>query len=90
MKKAATLRTLARNLKAAAVKVPKAVKNCPTDAKTPRTRCGRHSELPTDTDWSKIRYGVFDAMKGDRGNNKAICAAIAEVAHSKKLVSVIS
>lgn len=85
MKNTVSLRTLASDLKAAAVKVPKAVKNCPKGAKTPRSWCGRHSELPTDTDWSKIRYGAFDAMKGDRGNNKAICAAIAEAAHSKKL-----
>ena len=84
MKNTAALRTLARNLKAAAVKVPKAVKNYPKVAKMPRTWCGGHSELPTDTDWSKIRYGVFDAMKGDKGNNKAICAAIAEAAHNKK------
>lgn len=85
MKNTAALRTLARDLKVAAVKVPKAVKNCPKNAKAPRSWCGRHSELPTDADWSKIRYGVFDAMKGDRGNNKAICAAIAEAAHNKKL-----
>lgn len=81
-KNTAELRNLAKNLKASAVKVSKAVKNCPKNAKMHRE--GRHNVLPTDTDWSKLHYGVFDAMKGDRGDNRAVCAALVQLKHSKK------
>lgn len=80
----AALKNLAKNLKASAVKVPKSVKLCPKVSKLPRTWCGGHSELPTDTDWSKVRYGIFDAVKRDRGDNRALCAAIAQASHNRK------
>lgn len=83
-KNTAELRNLAKNLKASAVKVRKSVAKCPKVGRVPKGWCGCHSELPTDTDWSKIRYGVFDAMKKDRGDNRAIVAAVAEMKHNKK------
>lgn len=83
-KNTAELRNLARNLKASAVKVRKSVANCPKVGRVPKGWCGCHSDLPTDTKWEKIRYGVFDAMKRDRGDNRAVVAAVVQMKHNKK------
>ena len=80
-KNAAELRNLAKNLKAAAVKVQKSVVSNRKAYKV-KGWCGRHSELPTDTNWKKIHYGVFDAMKRDRGDNRAVVAAVFQMKKS--------
>ena len=76
-KNAAELHNLAKNLKAAAVTVQKSVVS---RRKAYRVKgwCGRHSGLPTDTKWEKVRYGVFDAVKRDRGDNRTVVAAVDE------------
>lgn len=85
MKKNAELRNIAKNLKAAAVKVPKAMVAASKIIQPVRKSwIGRHSELPTDTRWNKIRFGVFDAVKGDRGDNRAICAAAVQLVKNRK------
>ena len=85
MKKNAELRAIAKNLKAIAVKPRKAAVACAKLAQpVVKTWCGRHSELPTDTRWNKIRFGVFDAVKGDRGDNRAICAAAVQFVKNRK------
>lgn len=74
-----SLKSLARNLKKAAVKVPKCVLLCPKGSTVATSWCGRQGALPTDTKWDKIRYGVFDAVKRDRGDNRALLAAMAQL-----------
>jgi hypothetical protein len=83
MKNTAALRNLAKNLKAAAVKIRKSVAACPKVSFVNKNWCGKHSELPTDTKWSKIKFGVFDAVKGDRGDNRAIVAGVHEMMSKK-------
>lgn len=80
-KNAAELHNLAKNLKAAAVKVQKSVVS---RRKAYRVKgwCGRHSGLPTDTKWEKVHYGVFDAVKRDRGDNRAVVAAVFQMKKS--------
>ena len=80
-KNAAELHNLAKNLKAAAVTVQKSVVS---RRKAYRVKgwCGRHSGLPTDTKWEKVHYGVFDAMKRDRGDNRAVVAAVFQMKKS--------
>jgi hypothetical protein len=82
-KNAIALRSIAKDLKASAVKVRKSVANCPK-ASLSRPACGRHSELPTDTQWTKIKHGAFDAMKRERGNNRGLINACAEMVYNKK------
>ena len=85
MKKNAELRNIAKNLKAISVKPRKAAVACAKLVQpTVKAWCGRHSELPTDTRWNKIRFGVFDAVKGDRGDNRAICAAAVQLVKNRK------
>lgn len=88
-KNSAELRNLAKNLKASAVKVSKAVTNCPKSARVPGSAgwCGRNSKLSVETKWNSIRYGVFDAMKHDRGHNGDIIAAIAQLKHNQEVKS---
>lgn len=83
-KNTAELRKLARDLKASAVKVSKSVANCPKIGRVQKSRCGCHSDLPNDTKWEKIRYGVFDMMKKDHGDNRALAAAIVQMKYNKK------
>jgi hypothetical protein len=83
-KNAAELRNLAKNLKASAVKIRKSVAACPKVAFVNKNWHGCHSELPTDTKWNKIKFGVFDAVKGDRGDNRAICAAAVQLVKNRK------
>ena len=80
-KNAAELHNLAKNLKAAAVKVQKSVVSR-RKAYQVKGWCGRHGGLPTDTKWEKVRYGVFDAMKRDRGDNRAVVAAVFQMKRS--------
>lgn len=68
-----THKSLAHNLKSAAVKVSNAT----------ATWCGRQSALPTDTKWDKIQYSVFDVVKRDRGNNRALLAAMVKLSCRK-------
>lgn len=82
-KNTAELRNLAKNLKASAVKIRKSVAACPKVSFVNKNWHGCHSELPTDTKWNKIRFGVFDAVKGDRGNNRAIVAGVHEMMKKK-------
>lgn len=73
----ASLKSLAREIKAAAgVKAQKKVAVKKTFV-MPKGWCGKHSELPTDIDWTKVpRGGYFDKTKRDRGNNANIVAAM--------------
>lgn len=82
----ASLKTLAREIKnAAGVKAQKKVAVKKTFA-MPKGWCGKHSELPTDIDWTKVpRNGAFDARKRDRGNNRPLAAAICQAAYNKKM-----
>lgn len=82
----ASLKTLAREIKnAAGVKAQKKVTVKKTFA-MPKGWCGKHSELPTDIDWTKVpRNGAFDAHKRDRGNNRPLAAAICQAAYNKKM-----
>ena len=81
-KNAAELHNLAKNLKAAAVTVQKSVVSRRKAYQVKKGWCGRHSGLPTDTKWEKVRYGVFDAVKRDRGDNRAVVAAIFQMKKS--------
>ena len=84
MKKNSELRNIAKNLKAAAVKPRKAaVAAGKITQPVKKSWFGCHSELPTDTRWNKIRFGVFDAVKGDRGDNRAIVAGVHEMMRKK-------
>lgn len=73
----ASLKSLAREIKAAAgVKTQKKAAVKKTFV-MPKGWCGKHSELPTDIDWTKVpRGGYFDKTKRDRGNNANIVAAM--------------
>ncbi len=82
----ASLKTLAREIKKNAVKVPASVRKLGKIAGTTKGWCGKHSELPTDIDWTKVpRGGAFDAHKRDRGNNRPLAAAICQAAYNKKM-----
>lgn len=83
----ASLKTLAREIKnAAGVKAPARKKITAKTYSTPNGWCGKHSELPTDIDWTKVpRNGAFDAHKRDRGNNRPLAAAICQAAYNKKM-----
>lgn len=85
MKKNSELRNIAKNLKAAAVKPRKAAVAAGKITQPVRKSWfGCHSELPTDTRWNKIKFGIFDAVKGDRGDNRAIVAAAVQLIKNRK------
>lgn len=78
----ASIKSLARNLKNAAAKNKAPKIFCSKVNAT--TWCGCHSELPTDTKWNKVpRNSAFNRHVRERGNNRALMAAMAACARGE-------
>lgn len=75
----ASLKAIAREFKLATAGKKNIVKaSAKKSFAMPKGWCGKHSELATDIDWTKVpRGGYFDKTKRDRGCNAALISAMA-------------
>lgn len=58
------------------IRIPKSVATRIAAKVSKKFACGCHSELPTDTKWNKLRPTAFNVHQREKGNNKALIAAM--------------